>query len=133
MKVTEVPQDQDPTFEGGKKLCYAVNENGQFTQVKTSGWKIEAEAKDLAWNAIHRDLEKTKNKVQKNQASSLEYYMKLRLMDTRLLAQNMNLNPLRVWWHLRPGPFSRLSNKWLERYADCLKISIESLRSFKGE
>ena len=133
MKTTEVPQDQDPTFEGGKKLCYAVDESGKFVPVKTSGWTVEAEAKDLAWKAINTDLEKTKVLVQKGQASPLEYFMKLRQMDKILLAQNMEISVLRTWWHLRPKNFSKLGDKWLVKYSDCLKVPVETLKNYRGE
>lgn len=133
MKESEVPQDQDPSFEGGKKLCYAVDENGRFVSVKTSGWNVEAEAKDIAWKVIHADLEKTKIRIKVGKASPLEYFMKYRQMDIDLLSQNLGVSFLRVWWHLRPTQFSKLSEKWLQRYSECLTIPIESLRNFKGE
>lgn len=132
MKVNEVPQDSDPTFEGGKKLCYALDEKGQFVPVKTSGWEIESTAKDLAWNAIRQDVENTRQLVLKGEASPLEYYMKLRQMDLSLLAENMGLSKFRVWWHLKPKQFAKLNEKWLQKYAHCLKIKIEDFNSIQS-
>lgn len=133
MKKNEVPQDQDPSFEGGKKLCYALDELGKFVPVKTSGWKIEADAKDFAWRAIHSDLEATKNRVKHGHASPLEYFMKFRQMDRGLLAQNMGFSSFRVWWHLRPKNFLKMNQNLLMKYADCLTIPFETLKNFKGD
>ena len=42
MKVKEVPQDDIKTFKGfGTKAIYAVDENGQYTRIPTSGWEME--------------------------------------------------------------------------------------------
>ncbi len=133
MKMANVPQDQDPSFEGGKKLCYALNDDGKFVQVKTSGWNVEAEAKNLAWKAINKDLEATLVKVKNGQASPLEYFMKYRQMDVRLLSQNMEINFFRVWWHLCPQNFIKLKTQLLMRYSSCLKIPLYTLKNFKGE
>jgi len=61
-------------------------------------------------------------------ASPLAWFMTMRQMDARLLAQNLGISTLRVWLHLRPGVFARLSQTWLSRYADCLDISVASLK-----
>lgn len=132
MKTQDVPQDLDPAFEGNKKLCYALDAAGKFVPVHTSGWDVEAVVKDVAWQVIHADLERTRLAVREGRASALEYFMKARQMDRLLLAQNMGLSPLRVWWHLRPRVFKKLSMAWLERYAACLDVSVENLRSFAG-
>jgi hypothetical protein len=133
MKVTEVPQDQDPSFEGSKKLCYALDSEGHFVQVKTSGWNVEATAKDLAWNAIHRELNQTKNRVQSGLASPLEYFMKKSQMNVNLLAQNMNISRWRVWWHLKPHNFIKLKPLLIDRYAETLNVSKEILLNYRGE
>ncbi len=42
MKIKEVPQDDIKTFKGfGTKAIYAVDENGQYTRIPTSGWEME--------------------------------------------------------------------------------------------
>jgi len=131
MKTGDVPQDQDPTFEGSTKICYAVGDDGQFTSVKTSGWTVEAEAKDRAWKTIETDLTATRDRVRMGAASPLEYFMKLRLMDSQLLAANMGMFHWRVKRHLRPRHFNKLSDKWVARYAQCLDVDAVQLR--RGE
>ncbi|MGZ3724117.1 MAG: hypothetical protein ACXVA9_14335 [Bdellovibrionales bacterium] len=132
MKIREVPQDQDPSFAGGKKICYAVDSDGKFVQVKTSGWDVEAEAKDLAWKSIDTDVARCGERVRSGQASPLEYFMKFRQMDAKLLADNMGMFAWRVKWHLRPARFRKLSERWLARYAECLDIPAATLRDFSG-
>jgi hypothetical protein len=127
VKAQDVPQDQDPTFEGHKKICYALGPDGKFVPVHTSGWSVEADAKNLAWQAIEADLEKCRQRVAGAKASPLEYYMKFRQMDPKLLADNMGICVWRVKWHMRPQRFRRLDGQWLRRYAECLDIPVERL------
>lgn len=132
MKTKDVPQDGDPTFAGGTKICYAVDADGKYVPVNTTGWTVEAEAKDLAWKAIDTDVERCRQRVERGEASPLEYFMKQRQMDPALLAANVGACALRVRWHLRPRVFRRLSETWLDRYAACLNISKDQLRDFRG-
>ena len=132
MKKNEVPQDQDPAFEGGGKLCYALGEDGRYVTTQSSGWQVEATVKELAWQVIRADLEATRVRVAAGEASALEYFMKLRLMDSGLLAQNMGLSRWRVRWHLRPQRFAALNDNWLARYAECLDVDVALLRGFRG-
>ena len=132
MKINDVPQDQDPAFEGGKKICYAIGENGRFEAAQSSGWQVEAVVKEVAWNVIHADLERTRERVAAGLASPLEYFMKQRQMDTGLLAQNMGVMQWRVRRHLRPQIFLRLNARWVARYAECLDIEPARLREYKG-
>jgi hypothetical protein len=128
MKIHEVPQDQDPSYQGGKKICYAVDDQGKFVKTHTSGWTVEETVKGLAWKVIEEDLEKTMTLVKEGRLSLLNYYMKLRQMDSKLLAQNMGLSVWRVRWHLRPRVFKKLKEEWLQRYSDCLEVPVETLR-----
>ena len=113
MKVEEVPQDRARSYEGGSKVCYAVDASGKIVKTPTSGWIVEERAMSIAWDAI---------------GSTLDRIMKMRQMDARLLAQNLGTFTLRVGWHLRPGVFARLSQAWLSRYAECLDVPVASLK-----
>jgi hypothetical protein len=133
MKSRNVPQDQDPSYEGATKLCYALDDDNHFVTVATNGWQVEATVKGLAWEAIHRDLENTRRQVQAGTASSLTYFMKLRLMDPTLLAQNIGISKFRLRWHLRPRVFPKLSAAWIAKYAACLEIPGDVLKTYRGE
>ena len=132
MKVREVPQDQSPSYQGGNKVCYAVNDRHQIVKTPTSGWNVEETVKDLAWKVIEDDLERTRSQVREGRLSPLVFFMKMRQMDPKLLALNMGISTWRVRWHLRPRVFPKLSEDWLRRYSDCLEIPVETLRTYRG-
>ncbi|MES2854675.1 MAG: hypothetical protein V4692_02375 [Bdellovibrionota bacterium] len=132
MKTHEVPQDQDPSYEGGKRLCYAVDESGKIVPAHSSGWSVEEVAKSLAWKAIDADLARTLKLVQEGRASHLTYFMKKRMMDTTLLSQNMGISRFRAWWHQRPRVFAKLSEAWLSKYSECLEVSVAKLKNGVG-
>ena len=44
MRADEVPQDNSSTYAGHKKLLYARDQHGTYTQVQSSGWDVEAAA-----------------------------------------------------------------------------------------
>lgn len=129
MKIDEVPQDNDPAFEGHKKLFYAVDSNGKIVPAWSSGWNVETIVKEMAWKMIDRDLELTESAVRQGHSSRLEWMMKLRQMTPQLLAQNMGMWTWRVKRHLRVGAFEKLNPKLQQRYAECLNVSIGELRS----
>ena len=128
MKVEEVPQDRARSYEGGSKVCYAVDASGKIVKTPTSGWIVEERAMSIAWDAIGSTLDRIRADVLAGKASPLAWFMKMRQMDARLLAQNLGTFTLRVGWHLRPGVFARLSQAWLSRYAECLDVPVASLK-----
>lgn len=132
MKIEDVPQDQDPAFEGGTKICYAVNPLGQIVPVRSSGWQTEAVVKDIAWQVIERELATCRARVLSGQASALEYFMKARQMDVALLAQNMGYITWRVRWHLRPKVWAKINARILQRYATCLEVPAHRLQDVSG-
>ena len=133
MKLQDVPQDLDPTYLGGQRLCYAVNDEGKYVQAQSSGWETERVVKDLAWKVIDDELALIRAEVRQGKASPLFYFMRSRQMDTSLLAENMGIWRWRVRRHLRAGTFRGLSETLLARYADCLEISPLTLKDYRGE
>lgn len=133
MKLKDVPQDQNPSYEGHTKLCYALDESGKIVATQTTGWKVEAEVTGIAWEAIHKELEQMRQQVREGNVSPLMYFMKYRLMDVGLLAENMGISKWRLRWHMRPSVFRRLSADWLQRYAECLDLPVQVLKDYRGE
>ena len=107
---------------GGKRLCYAVDDQGRYVQAYSSGWSAEQTVKGLAWKAIDAELSVLRERLGGGRISPLRYFMRARQMDLSLLASNMGLWRIRVWWHLRPRVFASLSERWLLAYADCLDV-----------
>ena len=133
MKIQDVPQDNDPTYEGKTKLCYATDEAGKFVAVQTRGWEVESTVKNYAWEIINNELADLRSKLGRDEISSLRYFMKFRLMDEALLANNMNISRLRLWWHLKPSVFEKMNDRWLKKYSECLDVSIERLKNYRGD
>ena len=129
MRVDEVPQDHARSYEGVSKVCYAVDASGKIVKTPTSGWVVEELAMSIAWDAIGSTLDHLRADVLTGKASPLAWFMSMRQMDARLLAQNLGIFTWRVWWHLRPRVFARLSNAWLSRYADCLDVPVALLKN----
>lgn len=130
MKKEEVPQDKSNIETTGfKELCYAVDDNGQYTTAKSSGWEPKTIALDNAIEEINQRIEKAKQRVLNNQTSPIEYYMEHNKMDVSILASYVGLWKWRVKRHFKPSVFKKLSNKTLQKYADVFDISIEQLKN----
>ncbi|MGB1307275.1 MAG: hypothetical protein ACPG6B_00090 [Oceanihabitans sp.] len=132
MKKSEVPQDKSNIETTGfKELCYAVDENGEYTTAKSTGWKPKTIALDNAIDEINKRVENTKNRVINNQTSPLEYYMELHKMDVSILANYVGFWKWRVKRHFKPKVFKKLSQKTLQKYAAVFNISIAQLKNIE--
>ncbi|RJQ68930.1 MAG: hypothetical protein C4519_22205 [Desulfobacteraceae bacterium] len=132
MKIKEVPQDDNKTFKGyGNKAVYALDENGRYTKIATSGWEVE----EVVLRDVLADFEalaaEAKKRVREGKSSPLEYFIYKRLMDVSGLAQAMGIAKWRVKRHLKPKFFNKLNDKLLQRYAELLRIDITVLKNFK--
>ncbi len=129
MKKSEVPQDKSNLESANfKELCYAVDENGEYTTAHTTGWDPKTIALDNAIAEINERIEDAKNRVINNQTSPIEYYMELHKMDLQILASYVGLWKWRVKRHFKPSVFNKLSYKILQKYADVFEISIDQLK-----
>jgi Ni,Fe-hydrogenase maturation factor len=130
MKKDEVPQDKSNLESANfKELCYAVDENGEYTTVNSSGWDPKKIALDNAIEEINQRVEDAKIRVLNNQTSPIEYYMELHKMDITILASYVGIWKWRVKRHFKPTVFKKLSQKVLQKYADVFEISIEQLKN----
>ena len=129
MKKSEVPQDKSSLESANfKELCYAVDENGEYTTAHSTGWDPKTIALDNAIKKIEERVEEAKQRVLANETSPLEYYMELHKMDLSVLAGYAGLWKWRVKRHFKPSVFKKLSSKTLQKYADVFEITIEKLR-----
>lgn len=129
MKKSEVPQDKSNLESANfKELCYAVDENGNYTTVNSSGWNPKTIALDNAIAEINERVENAKSKVLKQQTSPIEYYMELHKMDIPILASYVGIWKWRVKRHFKPNVFNKLSEKTLQKYATVFNINIAQLK-----
>ncbi|WP_417854223.1 hypothetical protein [Xanthomarina gelatinilytica] len=132
MKKDEVPQDKSNLESANfKELCYAVDENGEYTTVNSSGWDPKTIALNKAIEEIKLRVEDAKQRVLNHQTSPIEYYMEYHKMDLPILASYVGMWKWRVKRHFKPHVFQKLSDKTLQKYADVFEISIQQLKNIQ--
>lgn len=129
MDKESVPQDASPTYGGLRKLLYAVDEKGDYTGVRSSGWEAESFSTELAVAELERLRDDAWQRARDGKTSALEYHMYARRMDFHTLATITGLWRWRVRRHFRPAVFARLSDKMLMRYAAAMGLTVAHLRT----
>lgn len=129
MKKNDIPQDKSNLESANfKELCYAVDENGEYTTGLSTGWDPKTIALSNAIEDIEERVLDAKNKVLNQEASPLLYYMELNKMDIPILASYVGLWQWKVKRHFKPQIFKKLSAKTLQKYADTFDITVEALQ-----
>jgi hypothetical protein len=129
MKVNDVPQDRGMITGSVSEICYAVDENGHYVLAPSAGWEPKNTANDQAWKLIRTEVADTLKKIRAGRRSPLAFHMANNQMSPGLLAKYAGCSRLRVWWHLRPSGFRRLTPGMLQRYADIFDIDAEALKT----
>ena len=133
MDKQSVPQDHSPTYEGLRKLMYAVDENGKYVEVPSSGWEAESFSTSLAVAEMIRQRDDAWQRAHDGNASPLEYHMYHNRMDFDTLVMTTGLWRWRVRRHFKPQVFTKLSDVLLMRYASAMGISVESLKQLPAQ
>jgi hypothetical protein len=128
MKASEVPQDIT-FYEGKKRACYALNDEGKYIIVPSSGWSAEEVVNELAVAELEASLEETRKDVLAGVKSPLAYHMERRQMTPDILAKTAGIACFRVKRHFRPDVFARLKLPVLEGYAKALAVTLEELKT----
>jgi len=128
MKVNEVPQDIT-FYEGVKRACYALNEEGKYVVVPSTGWDAEEVVNGLAVDDLAVVLEETRRAVLAGLKSPLCYHMERRQMNPDILAKTAGIAVFRVKRHFRPEIFAKLKSSVLNRYAQALAVTVEDLQT----
>ena len=130
MKKKEVPQDKSNLESANfRELCYAVDENGEYTTENSTGWEPKTVALNNAIEDINERIEDARNRVIKGETSPIEYYMELHKMDVGILASYVGFWQWKVKRHFKPSTFKKLSHKTLNKYAEVFDISVEELKT----
>lgn len=130
MKKEEVPQDDGKLLEGKFKVVkYAVDDDGRFDKVGSVGWEPENIVMEQAWDDINQRVEEARQQFLQGKSSPLRFHMEKNLMDIGMLSSYVNMNRIRVWWHMRPSAFQKLGPEVLNRYADVFQITVDELRN----
>jgi hypothetical protein len=129
MKKEEVPQDLSSLGKLSKEVCYATDSSGNYGTELSQGWDVKIAALDKAWEDIRDRVQAAREKVLNNEASPLLVFMERGLMDIGIVAAYTGFWKWQIKKHLRPGPFKKLSDKKLQRYAEIFNVSVEDLKS----
>ena len=110
-----------------KDLCYAVDENGKYVQVFSTGWEPKNAAMKQAWEEIREKVEQTRQKVLEGKVSPIAFYMEKNIMNPAILAQYLEMPKRKVKKHMKPEVFRKLDSKILEKYAETFGITVDEL------
>ncbi len=114
-----------------REVCYAVDHEGNYVTVLSTGWSPKNAALKKAWEEIHRNAESVRQEVLSGKKSILAYHMALRIMDVKLLSQYTGIPRRKVKKHMKPKGFENIDRETLESYAEALKIGVEELTDIK--
>jgi len=133
MKKDAVPQQVSSTYGGQRKLFYAVDDDGAYSGIQSSGWEPETTATLAAVAELERLRNDAWQRARDGATSPLEFHMYQRRMDITTLAQVTGLWRWRIRRHLLPKHFTRLSARVLQRYADALDLTAAELTSLPSQ
>ena len=132
MKRENVPQDDGLLIEGNtREMCYAVDENGKYVKVLSTGWEPKDIALKQAIEFAGKRASEVRKKVENNQLSPIAYYLEKRMMDIHLLSKYTGIFRWRVKRHLKPCIFKKLNHGILKKYADAFDITVDEMINFK--
>jgi hypothetical protein len=128
MEKESVPQDNSPTYAGLRKLVYAVDNNGKYAGVPSTGWEVESYATETAVSELDRLRIDAWQRARNGQTSALEYHMYANRMEPDTLSATTGIWRWRIRRHFDPQRFAKLSERMLTRYAEAMGITVEELR-----
>ncbi|NDY72605.1 hypothetical protein DO021_14455 [Desulfobacter hydrogenophilus] len=129
MRIKDVPQDPGILDDYGREICYAVDQNGNYSLAQSIGWDPKNVANRQAWQAIEKKIDKAREDILDGKLSPIGFYMVCNQMDVRLLAQYMGLYRWQVKRHLKPAVFKKIKVNVLEKYAALFNVSVDELKS----
>ena len=130
MRKLDIPQENNSTLDGQRKVMYGTNESGEFQRVNYAS-SVE-EFGTITAVQEYEDLQKEWLEDIKNDiASPIKYFMYKNRMDLPTLSSVVDMFSIRVKRHLKMSVFKKLNNKILQKYADAFFIEIGELKDFK--
>jgi hypothetical protein len=129
MKKENVPQDLGALGKITKEVCYATDSSGKYVTELSNGWKVKADALDVAWKDVEERIAAAKKRVLNAEASPLLFFMEYRLMDIGILSDYTGYWKWQIKRHLKPEVFKRLSERKLQKYAEAFNVRVEDLKT----
>ncbi|MDR3133186.1 MAG: hypothetical protein LBU42_04095 [Prevotellaceae bacterium] len=130
MKIEEALQEE-LSFETPqlRSVYYALDGEGNYRQVLSSGCKAKMDALSLTWEGISKEAEAVRQEVLSGKKSPLAYHLRMRLLDISLLSAYTGLSKKTIKKHLNAKTFLQLEASILKRYAEAMHITEEELKS----
>ncbi len=113
--------------DGLKIVSYQSNGGGICRSSLSDCWHGVDEVNQQAWQVIEKEINDAARKVEQGKYSCLYYYMVANQMDIPLLAGYTNQLWFRVWLHLRPYFFARVSDEVKRKYSELFQVTPEDL------
>ena len=133
MDNSKVPQHNISTHAETTKVVYALDENGEYTAVASSGWDVEEDATRQALGEFKRLADSACDQVRAGLKSPLYFHMYDRRMDLQTLAQATGFFRWRIKRHFKPEIFNRLPDRILACYGEALGIRPQELCRLPGK
>ncbi len=131
MQKKDIPQDPSKLDSFTREVCYAVDENGNYTTDLSTGWEVKTNALGVAWEDIDERVRNARKEVLEGRASPVLFFMELRLMDIGIVSAYTGFWKWTIRRHLKPKVFEQLSVKQLKRYAEAFDVSVDELKSMQ--
>ena len=129
MQKKDVPQDLSSLGKITTEICYATDESGKYTTQQSRGWDVKIGALDVTWENVEKRMAAAKEKLAKGEVSPLLYFMEKNVMDLAILSAYTGFWKWRIRRHMKPGVFSKLSDKVLRTYAEVFNSTVEELKT----
>ncbi len=132
MKAKEVPQDDADMMRGiFKEPVYSVDEDGNYTTVRSVGWDPKNAVMQQAWDNINEKVEVIRQRVLEGELSPVAFYMEQQIMDVGLLSKYMGLWKWKVKKHLKQKHFEKLPEDIIRKYPDIFDLTPAELKDIE--
>lgn len=131
MKKDEVPQDLGSLGKITKEVCYVTDEQGNYTTELSKGWEVKTNALDVTWEDIEHNVAAAKEKVLRNEASPLLFFLEKNVMNIGILSSYTGFFKWQIKRHLKPEVFNKLSINKLNKYAKVFNVTADELKTMQ--
>lgn len=129
MKKIEIPQENNSTLNGQRKVMYGTNESGEFQRINYAS-SVEEFATITAVKEYEELGKECLEEIKKDISSPIKYFMYKNRMDLPTLSSVVDMFSFRVKRHLKMKHFRKLNDKILQKYAFAFNIKIKELKDF---
>jgi len=117
MKINEVPQDHSDKFKKEFSVIeFAVDDEGNYKEVKSTGFEPKNVALEQAWEFEEEKIEKARQLYLNKKKSFIYFHMKKNMMSIKILAGYTGYGWFRVWRDCKYKNGQSLTEQQLETY-----------------